>query len=57
MSRSKSLSLSSEEREKLTLVQPQTIAAASRIQGVTPSTVLRLLNHVKSVRRRSSEAV
>ncbi|KAH8372064.1 hypothetical protein KR093_009948 [Drosophila rubida] len=44
---SKSLSLSNEERQKLTLIQPQTIAAASRIQGVTPSTILRILKHVK----------
>ncbi|KAM7345150.1 protein MTO1 homolog, mitochondrial [Cochliomyia hominivorax] len=44
---SKSLSLSNEERQKLTMLQPQTIAAASRIQGVTPSTVLRLLKYIK----------
>ncbi|XP_037043898.1 protein MTO1 homolog, mitochondrial [Bradysia coprophila] len=44
---SKSISLSKEEREKLIMIQPQTIAAASRIQGVTPSTVLRLLRFVK----------
>ncbi|XP_030559685.1 protein MTO1 homolog, mitochondrial [Drosophila novamexicana] len=46
---SKSLSLSNEERQKLTLIQPQTIAAASRIQGVTPSTILRILKYVKKV--------
>ncbi|ALC41154.1 CG4610 [Drosophila busckii] len=44
---SKSLSLSNEERQKLTLIQPQTIAAASRIQGVTPSTIVRILKYVK----------
>ncbi|XP_062134123.1 protein MTO1 homolog, mitochondrial [Drosophila sulfurigaster albostrigata] len=44
---SKSLSLSNEERQKLALIQPQTIAAASRIQGVTPSTILRILKYVK----------
>ncbi|KAH8418691.1 hypothetical protein KR222_010626 [Zaprionus bogoriensis] len=44
---SKSLSLSNEERQKLVLIQPQTIAAASRIQGVTPSTILRILKYVK----------
>ncbi|XP_023300084.2 protein MTO1 homolog, mitochondrial isoform X1 [Lucilia cuprina] len=44
---SKSLSLSNEERQKLTMMQPQTIAAASRIQGVTPATIVRLLKHVK----------
>ncbi|KAF4519768.1 hypothetical protein B566_EDAN010362 [Ephemera danica] len=44
---SPSLSLSFEEREKLHAVQPQTIAAASRIQGITPSSLLRLLRYVK----------
>lgn len=44
---SKSLSLSNEERQKLTMMQPQTIAAASRIQGVTPATIVRLLKYVK----------
>lgn len=44
---SKSLSLSFEEREKLVIIQPQTIAAATRIQGVTPSTIVRLLRFVK----------
>uniref|UniRef100_A0A1I8PV88 tRNA uridine 5-carboxymethylaminomethyl modification enzyme C-terminal subdomain domain-containing protein n=1 Tax=Stomoxys calcitrans TaxID=35570 RepID=A0A1I8PV88_STOCA len=44
---SKTLSLSNEERQKLTMIQPQTIAAASRIQGVTPSTIVRILKYVK----------
>ncbi|XP_024941163.1 protein MTO1 homolog, mitochondrial [Cephus cinctus] len=44
---SSSLCLSSEETEKLAAAQPQTIAAASRIAGVTPSAVLRLLKYVK----------
>lgn len=44
---SKSLSLSNEERQKLALIQPQTIAAASRIQGVTPSSILRIMKYVK----------
>lgn len=44
---SKSLCLSFEEREKLIRVQPQSIAAATRIQGVTPSTIMRLLRFVK----------
>ncbi|XP_044731978.1 protein MTO1 homolog, mitochondrial [Chrysoperla carnea] len=42
-----SFNLSIEEKEKLLQIQPQTIAAASRIPGVTPSTVLRLLKYVK----------
>ncbi|XP_072378169.1 protein MTO1 homolog, mitochondrial [Diabrotica undecimpunctata] len=42
-----SLNLSFEEREKLLIVQPQTIAAASRIPGVTPSSLFRLLRFVK----------
>ncbi|XP_001360830.1 protein MTO1 homolog, mitochondrial [Drosophila pseudoobscura] len=44
---SKVLSLSNEERQKLSLIQPQTIAAASRIQGVTPSTIVRIMKYVK----------
>jgi tRNA uridine 5-carboxymethylaminomethyl modification enzyme len=44
---SKSLNLSFEEREKLITCKPQTIAAATRIQGVTPSTIIRLLRFVK----------
>lgn len=42
------LSISSEEQEKLITAQPQTIAAASRIPGVTPSTILRLLFYIKN---------
>lgn len=44
---SRKLSLSYEEREKLAVVQPQTIAAATRIQGITPSTIVKLLRFVK----------
>lgn len=68
----KSINLSNEEREKLILIQPQTvskvdsyevilytkikfqIAAASRIQGVTPSTIVRLLRFVKQSTRAPS---
>ena len=42
-----SLNLSNEEREKLELAKPSTIAAASRIPGVTPSSILYLLNFVR----------
>ncbi|KAI4460778.1 glucose inhibited division protein a [Holotrichia oblita] len=41
------LNLSFEEREKLMAIQPQTIAAASRIPGVTPSAVFTLLRFAK----------
>uniref|UniRef100_A0A182X6H3 tRNA uridine 5-carboxymethylaminomethyl modification enzyme C-terminal subdomain domain-containing protein n=1 Tax=Anopheles quadriannulatus TaxID=34691 RepID=A0A182X6H3_ANOQN len=44
---SKSLNLSFEEQEKLVQIQPQTIAAASRIQGITPSSIVRLVKFVK----------
>lgn len=53
----KSLSLSNEERQKLTMIQPQTIAAASRIQGVTPSTVVRLLKFIKQRPNKKQQAV
>ncbi|XP_064425628.1 protein MTO1 homolog, mitochondrial isoform X2 [Latimeria chalumnae] len=42
------VSLSSEVREKLALVQPQTIGAAGRIPGVTPAAVVNLLRFVKN---------
>nr|XP_008195932.1 PREDICTED: protein MTO1 homolog, mitochondrial [Tribolium castaneum] len=44
---SDTLNLNSEEREKLCSIQPQTIAAASRIPGISPSSVFRLLRFVK----------
>ncbi|XP_043191596.1 protein MTO1 homolog, mitochondrial-like [Amphibalanus amphitrite] len=47
------ISISMEEREKLMASRPQTIAAASRIPGVTPAAIVRLLNYV---RRRPSVA-
>lgn len=45
--RSVQLSLSVEEQEKLMAVQPQTIAAASRVSGITPTSILRILYFVK----------
>ena len=44
---SSSLGLSAEEREKLGLARPVSIAAASRIPGVTPHGLLSLLRFVK----------
>ncbi|KAK1134145.1 hypothetical protein K0M31_011927 [Melipona bicolor] len=41
------LNLSYEEQEKLLQFQPYTIAAASRIQGITPSCILRLIYHIR----------
>lgn len=41
------LNLSMEEQEKLMAVQPQTIAAASRVSGITPTSILRLLYFIK----------
>ncbi|XP_031618022.1 protein MTO1 homolog, mitochondrial [Contarinia nasturtii] len=49
------LSLSVEEREKLAMIEPQTIAAASRIQGITPSSIVQLLRYVK--RRNQRQAI
>ncbi|OAD60793.1 hypothetical protein WN48_04560, partial [Eufriesea mexicana] len=42
-----SLNLSIEEKEKLSKSQPYTIAAASRIPGITPCAILRLIYYVK----------
>lgn len=53
---SKSLCLSFEERQKLTMIQPQTIAAATRIQGITPSAIVRLLRFVKQTNSSSSHS-
>lgn len=39
--------LSNEVRQKLELVRPETLGAASRIPGVTPAAVIALLRHVK----------
>ncbi|KAK7868536.1 hypothetical protein R5R35_004818 [Gryllus longicercus] len=47
MQKRRTLNISFEEQEKLIAARPQTIAAASRISGVTPSTVVRLLHYVK----------
>jgi tRNA uridine 5-carboxymethylaminomethyl modification enzyme len=43
--------LSSELRQKLTLVQPKTIAQASRIEGMTPSAMAILAAKVRLARQ------
>jgi tRNA uridine 5-carboxymethylaminomethyl modification enzyme len=48
--------LSNEERGKLTLVRPATLAAAGRIPGVTPAGVLCLLRHVRIEAKKSRVA-
>ena len=40
-------SLSNEVIEKLTLIQPPTLGAASRISGITPAAIIALLRYVK----------
>ena len=39
--------LSNEVRDKLEIVRPETLGAASRIPGVTPAAIMALLRHVK----------
>jgi len=39
--------LSTEEREKLGLVRPETLGAATRISGVTPAAIISILRHIK----------
>jgi tRNA uridine 5-carboxymethylaminomethyl modification enzyme len=39
--------LSNEEKEKLTLVKPPTLGAASRVSGVTPASLVRLLYYIQ----------
>ena len=44
---SKIASLSNEAIEKLSLIQPRTLGAASRISGITPAAIVALLRYVK----------
>jgi len=46
-------SLSTETKEKLFKIQPQTVAQASRISGVAPSDIAILTIHLEKARRRS----
>ncbi|XP_064612818.1 protein MTO1 homolog, mitochondrial-like [Liolophura sinensis] len=48
-----SLNMSTEAKLKLAEAQPHTIAAASRIPGVTPAALILLLRHVKQREERS----
>lgn len=45
------LNLSNEEIEKLSQLQPYTIAAASQIPGITPCAITRLIHHIKFNKR------
>uniref|UniRef100_H0WUQ3 5-taurinomethyluridine-[tRNA] synthase subunit MTO1, mitochondrial n=3 Tax=Galagidae TaxID=40297 RepID=H0WUQ3_OTOGA len=47
----KDVSLSHEVREKLHLIRPRTIGAASRIPGVTPAAIVNLLRFVKTTQQ------
>ena len=40
-------SLSNEIIEKLSIIKPPTLGAASRISGITPAAIIALLRHVK----------
>ncbi|XP_058807742.1 protein MTO1 homolog, mitochondrial isoform X2 [Phymastichus coffea] len=48
---SEGLNVKVEDRNKFVEAQPQTIAAAYNIAGITPSAVLRLYYHVKHIQR------
>ena len=48
-------SLSNEIVEKFSLVQPQTLGAASRISGITPAAIIALLRYVKKKKNSRAE--
>jgi len=43
--------LATEDREKLLAAKPASLAAAGRIQGVTPAALVALMRHVRKTRR------
>ncbi|RUS79143.1 hypothetical protein EGW08_013090 [Elysia chlorotica] len=49
-----SLNMSNDAKSKLAEARPASIAAASRIPGMTPAAIVILLNHVKSTQRATS---
>ena len=49
-------SLSNEVREKLKAIRPETLAQANRIEGMTPSSILALLAHIKKSERKVQSA-
>ena len=50
-----SVGLSREEQEKLIMAKPSSIAAASRIPGITPHAVLSMLRFVKKKGREKAD--
>ncbi|KAI0044569.1 glucose-inhibited division protein A subfamily [Auriscalpium vulgare] len=49
--------LSSEEKERLERVQPRSIGAAKRMEGITPKGIVALLRHAKRTYARSQSAI
>ena len=48
--------MSNELREKLSLIRPQTLGQAGRIEGMTPGALTALLSHVKKSAKMSAVA-
>ena len=47
-------SLSNEVVEKLTLIKPPTLGAASRIPGITPAAIIAILRHLKKTKNKKA---